>query len=82
MGRGADAPSAPSHAPRRREQQLPAIDLHRITHRQLAAAPDLNGAIHAHIAPLDALLGFAAGGYQALILEELVEFQGGLWRQR
>ena len=58
------------------EQQLPPIDRHRIAQGQLPAAPGFDAAVDAHVAALDAQLGLATGAHQALVLEELIEFQG------
>ena len=62
-----------------RKQQLTPIELHRITGGQLTAPTGFDGAIHPHITSLNTQLGFAAGAYQALVFEELVEFQGAAW---
>lgn len=58
------------------EQHFPAIESHRIPQGQLATPAGFNGAIDAYIPPLDAQLGFTASAHKALVLEELVEFQG------
>lgn len=58
------------------KQQLAAVELHRITRGQLTAPTGFDGAIHAHITPLNAQLCLAAGAHQAFVLKKLVEFQG------
>ena len=58
------------------KQQLAAVDVDRITGGQLTTATGFDGAIHPHITALNAQLGFAAGARQALVFEELIEFQG------
>ena len=57
------------------EQHLLAADGHRIPQGQLATPPGFDAAVHLHITALDAQLGLPAGTHQALVLEELVEFQ-------
>lgn len=59
------------------EQHLPAVDGHRIPEGQLAAPPDFNAAVDAHVTALDAELGLPAGTDQTLKFEELVELQSG-----
>ena len=61
------------------KQQLAAVDLDRITGCQLTTSAGLDGAIHPHITALNAQLGFTASARQALIFEELIEFQGAAW---
>ena len=61
------------------KQQLAAVDVDRITGGQLTAPTGFDGAIHPHITPLNAQLGFATGACKALVFEELVEFQGAAW---
>ena len=61
------------------KQQLTAVDLDRITGGQLTTATGFDGAIHPHITALNAQLGFTASARQALIFEELIEFQGAAW---
>ena len=61
------------------KQQLAAVDVDRITGGQLTTPTGFDGAIHPHITALNAQLGFATGAYQALVFEELVEFQGAAW---
>ena len=61
------------------KQQLAAVDVHRITGGQLTAPTGFDGAINPHITALNAQLGFAAGARQALVFEELIEFQGAAW---
>ena len=61
------------------KKQLAAVDVHRITGGQLTTPTGFNGAIHPDITPLNAQLGFAAGANQALVFEELIEFQGAAW---
>lgn len=61
-------------------QHLAAIETHHVARVELAAAAGFDGIVHAHIAPLDALLGFAAGGGQPLPFEELIELQDGRGR--
>ena len=58
------------------KQQLTAVDLDRITGGQLTTAAGFDGAIHAHITALNAQLGFTSSARQALVFEELIEFQG------
>jgi hypothetical protein len=58
------------------EKQLAAVHIHRISRGQLATPPGFDGAIHPHITPLNAQLGFTSSAHQALVFEELVEFQG------
>lgn len=52
-----------------------AVDGHRIAGSQLATAPGLDRAVHAHVATLNALLGLAAGADEALPFEELIQLQ-------
>ena len=61
------------------KQQFTAVDLDRITGGQLTTAASFDGAIHPHITALNAQLGFTTGARQALIFEELIEFQGAAW---
>ena len=61
------------------KQQLTAVDLDRITGSQLTTAAGFDGAIHPHITALNAQLGFTASARQALVFEELIEFQGAAW---
>ena len=61
------------------KQQFTAVDLDRITGGQLTTAASFDGAIHPHITALNAQLGFTASACQALIFEELIEFQGADW---
>jgi hypothetical protein len=61
----------------RHHQQLAVIDRHRVSQGQLAATPGLDRPVHPHRTRLDALLGLAAGGYQAMHLQELIELHGG-----
>ena len=61
------------------KQQFTAVDLDRITGGQLTTAAGFDGAIHAHITALNAQLGFTASARQALVFEELIEFQGAAW---
>ena len=61
------------------KQQFTAVDLDRITGSQLTTAAGFDGAIHAHITALNAQLGFTASARQALVFEELIEFQGAAW---
>ena len=61
------------------KQQLTAVDLDRITGGQLTTAAGFDGAIDPHITALNAQLGFTASARQALIFEELIEFQGAAW---
>ncbi len=58
------------------DQQFATVHAHRVPKRQLAAAPQLDGSVDAHVAPLDAQLGLATGGRQAMELEELIKLQG------
>ena len=53
-----------------------AVDFDRIPCSQLPPPPQLNAAVHPHIAPLDALLGLATALGQPLVLEELIELHG------
>ena len=61
------------------KQQFTAVDLDRITGSQLTTAAGFDGAIHPHITALNAQLGFTASARQALVFEELIEFQGAAW---
>ena len=45
------------------KQQFTAVDLDRITGGQLTTAASFDGAIYAHITPLNAQLGFTAGAH-------------------
>lgn len=65
----------PLFTPRGRQHDLfLAIDLHGITCPQLASTAGLDGAIHPHIPPLDALLGLPTGTHEALPFEKLLQF--------
>mgnify|MGYP006953085547 CR=1 FL=1 len=45
------------------EQQLAPVKVHRISGGQLTTAAGFDGAIYAHITPLNAQLGFTAGAH-------------------
>ena len=61
----------------RQHQQLAPIELDSIACGQLAAAAGFNKAIDLDVAGLNALLGLATGGHQALVLEKLIELHRG-----
>lgn len=61
------------------KQQLATVDLDRITGGQLTTAAGFDGAIDTHITALNAQLGFTTSARQALVFEELIEFQGAAW---
>ena len=61
----------------RQHQHLATIELDGIACGQLAAAAGFNKAIDLDVAGLDALLGLATGGHQALVLEKLIELHRG-----
>ena len=67
-------PAGPRAAARRaREHPLAAIEEHHVARSQLPAAAQLQGSIHPHVPTLDAQLGLAAGGHQAMELQKLIE---------
>jgi hypothetical protein len=49
--------------PASHEKQLAAVHVHRISGGQLATPPGFDGAIHPHITPLNAQLGFTASAH-------------------
>ena len=55
-----------------------AVDGHGVSWGQVTTTAQLNGAVDADIAALDAQLGFAAGTHQALEFQELVEFHAAI----